>query len=409
MRNLSMLFAVLLAALASPASAAVTDDTWKAATFHAALADAQKALDATPPDQAQARFILLAVGWCAFDYSGWQNQVPDKDRDVYTALAAKLWPDEKIDVKNRDEALKVLDPVVLKYAAPTSPQEREEAEGPIIVYPSVLAEEVNIESGVSIGNLAKWLTDATKQYPEAMKRSLQFVAEAPSPKWFTYYVWRGSKSQEARAVQNTLLDLYTGPAVVANHSNQELLPWSLKAAKKELDEYEKSDDPQMMLFKANEIRRLVDLALFADKENEKAKELDARQKALVASANKIRAAQVKANRVPPPRYRGDDAAELKKQFAAVFAADNPTRKVLAVSLYDQEWVERAIVTSALNNVQAGIYRLLEAAVVVKAENRYWVHPVTFARQWTGIGNKFGPPKVHSWYDRYEILADKVQP
>ncbi len=408
MRLRRTLFMLALTALASPAFA-IYDDAKKAETFHAALADAQKALEANPPNQAQARFALLAVSGCSPDDGGWYNFIPEKDRAEFTSLVAKLWPNEKITKENRDEALKAFDAIVMKYAVPTNPQEREEAEGPIIVYPPVMGKEVELTGSVSLKWLAEWLTDAEKQYPEAMKRALLFAAEAPSPRWFDYYAAEGAKDTQARAIQSTLLDLYLGPPIVAKHSKEELLPWSLKSVKAELEKWGESKDPQTLLFRAKEMRHLLDLAFWADKDSEKAKELDAKVKALVEKANQIHAAEVKSNGVPPERYREKDAAELRKAFGELFANDNPQRKVIRVSLYDDAWVERAIVTSAMNNVQAGIYRLLDAAVVVKFEKRYWVHPVTFAKQWTGTGNKFGPPKIHSWSDRYEILAEKAIP
>ncbi|MBI3946654.1 MAG: hypothetical protein HY321_12095 [Armatimonadetes bacterium] len=389
---------LLMVGLASRASALIlTDMKVQAKILQAAIPDAEKAVAAN--DVPRARLILLAV-------SGFT--VPDDLNAPFDAVAARCWPDEKITAETRDEAFKALDPVILKYAAPTSPSEREKG-GDFILYPDVTGLENNLASGVSLGDLAEWILAANKQYPEAMKRALEFVALAPSPRWFDQYNWNGQHGTEFRAVRTALINLYLGPEIVAKHKKDELLPWSLRNVEEQLGMWGSNEDPVMLTFKAGEMERTLDLARFVDPEDAKLKELDAKVKGLALKAKKIYAAQVKSNRVPVERYRGEDASALRTAFKQLFEKDNPKWPVLRVSIYGEAWVERAVVTSAYNNIQAGIYRFLDAAVVCKHEKGVWVHPITFARQWTGTGNNFGPPRIYSWCDDYEILPTAVKP
>jgi hypothetical protein len=391
-----LLLALLIVALAPPASAVVlTDDRETAKILQAAIPDAEKAVAAN--DIPKARLILLAV-------SGFT--IPDDLKEPLQALAAKCWPDEKITPETKDAAFQALDPVILKYAAPTSPAEREKG-GDFILYPNVAALENDIESGVSLKDLAAWMLDAHKQYPEAMKRALGFVALAPSPRWFNDYNFQGAHGTEFRAVRTALINLYLGPGIVEKHKKDEMLSWSLKNVEEELGMWGSSTNPQILTFKAGEMQRTLDLAFFADPENAKAKELQAKVKGMAVKAKQIYAAQVKANRIPEERYHGGDAAALRTAFKQLFQKDNPKWPVVKVSIYGEAWVERAVVTSAYNNVQAGIYRFLDAAVVCKHEKGVWVHPITFARQWTGTGNNFGPPKIYSWCDDFEILPERL--
>lgn len=396
MNRPKLLLVLLMVALASPAFALIlTDDRVTAKIVQAAIPDAEKAVAAN--DVPKARLILLAV-------SGFT--VPDDLKAPFDAVVAKCWPDEKITPETRDAALKALDPVTLKYAAPTSPDEREKG-GDFILYPNVAALENDIESGVSLKDLAAWILDANKQHPEAMKRALEFAALAPSPRWFNDYNFQGAHGTQFRAVRTALINLYLGPGIVERHKKDELLSWSLKNVEQELAMWESNTDPQMLTFKAGDMQRTLDLAFFADPENAKAKELGTRVKGMAVKAKRIYAAQVKANRIPRECYQGGDAAALRTAFKGLFQKDNPKWPVAKVSIYGEAWVERAVVTSAYNNVQAGIYRFLDAAVVCKHEKGVWVHPITFATQWTGTGNNFGPPKIYSWCDHFEILPERL--
>ena len=383
---------LLMAVLATPAFALKLYDTKeRAKVMVAAVGDAEKAVEAN--DIPKARLILLGIS---------EYDVPEEVQARHAAVVARCWPDEKITPETKEKAFEALDPVILKYAAPTAPDEIEKG-GDFILYPDVVSRENDLQGNVALSDVAKWIIDATKQYPEAMKRALEFVALAPSPRWFADYNYSGAHGTEFRAIRTALLNLYLGPAIVEQHKKDELLSWSLKNVEEQLRMWGGNDDPTMLTFQAGQIQRILDLAVFADPENVKVKELGAKVKAMALKAKKIYAAQVKSNRVPQERYHGQDAAALKTAFKQLFEKDNPKWKVVKVSIYGEAWVERAVVTSNLNNVQAGIYRFLEAAVVCKHEKGIWVHPITFAKQWTGTGNNFGPPKIYNWWDDYEIL------
>jgi len=220
------LLILLLAALAVPASALkLYDSKERAKVMATAVSDAEKAAEAN--DINKARLILLGIS---------QYDVPEEVKARHAAVVARCWPDEKITPETRDKAFEALDPVILKYAVPTNPNEREKG-GDFILYPDVVSKENDLQGNVALSDLATWILDATKQYDTAMKRALEFVALAPSPRWFDDYNYNGNKGNEFRIVRTALLNLYLGPAIVETHKKDELLSWSLENVQKELDRY----------------------------------------------------------------------------------------------------------------------------------------------------------------------------
>jgi len=387
------LFAAGLLAVALPRFAQTVEDNQRGDVVKAAVAEADKAIQANEANK--ARFHLLAVVLVGYDDMGWRDAVPKDVQAQYEAAAAKAWPDEKVAADKEQEVFAALDKLV-------KASDEKLTRG----YPNI----VNIVGSLSHSStreIAGYFIEAEKKRPEAMEAALEFAAQVPSPPVFNKYKWRGREGFAAGAIVETLYNLQVGPSLIATHAKDDLLPAALKEAEEWLDKAARSPDPDVITSDVASARTPLDWALWADAEDPKAAELQGKVKVLMAKAQKIRAQQIKANRVPGEGYKGGDAAALKTQMRQAYEKENAGQKVLRVSITGDDWVERAVVTTAYNNIQAGIYRFLDAAVVAKEGAKFRVHPITFARKWTGSGDKFGELKVYSWADAYEILEANV--
>lgn len=114
--------------------------------------------------------------------------------------------------------------------------------------------------------------------------------------------------------------------------------------------------------------------------------------------------------VPEQRYNGGDAEELKQAMKQAFlkSAHDDEKNIVRLSLMDADWEERAVLWSGINNAQVGWYKFIDGAIVLKKpDGKCWVYECTFARKWTGTGDKYGDLSCYYVAARYEILPENV--
>ncbi len=354
-----------------------------------AMTEAQKCLDAKAINK--ARFYLLAISDLCVPGGGNDPKVPEDVIAEYKVVCSKVWPEGAVS----DEAKKEFDVAVKAYET-----RLEEA------YINAFYVADSPET-YTVANIAKEFVDAEAKRPAGLALAEEFCAKALPPIAYQEYCYGGKESWGAVQIQVVLANLFAGPETIRQVCKETFVPDALAEAEQAFGRADGEQDPLVLKSRAEEMEELLNFVFWADPENPQAKELQAKAKGLRDKAKAIYAAEVKSNRVPADAYQGGDAADLKAAMKKVFQAD-PGDTILRVTITSAEWTERAHVWSGTNAIDVGWYRLIDGAVVVKkAEGTCWVHPVTFGRRWTGVGDNYGELLVYSWADAYEVLPENV--
>ena len=351
-----------------------------------AMTEAQVALDAN--DLPKARYPLLAVSDLCVPSGGYDAKVPEDMLVAYKALCAKVWPAGQIP----DE--KTFDATVKEYA-PKFNRVYIEAFG--------IADNADSFGGHRIfEDLAK----GESQHPAAVVLAIEFSGKTIPPEAYQKYNFQGKNGYDAGIIQRMISNIYGGPDTIRQACKEVFVPNALEQAATDIGRIDPNDDDAEALgFRAKMVEDdWLRWVRWADPENAKCKELQAKVDALRQKAKELRAAQIKQNRMPPDSYGGDDKAALKTAMAKVFQLQ-PGASIVKVVIPGTQWVEKPFVWTGINAVDAGWYKLIDGAVLCKyADGTYHVHPVTFGKRWLGQGDNYGEVEVRGWADEYEILA-----
>lgn len=343
----------------------------------AAIAESAKALEAG--DLARARYPLLGI----MDLAGEDPKVNAELAAAYEAACAKAWPEAP------DE--KAFHAVAKEYG----PKLQE-------AYFNALYLAASCDSQSST-RVFEEIARGASMHPGAEALALEYCPKSLPPKALLMYSRQGKNSMEASNIIARIADIYGGPWAIARACKESVIPNALDQAVQEIGRIDlNDDDAQLMAFRAQMVEndRLKWIRLF-DPENAQCKELQTKVDAIKQKARELRAAQIKENRMPPDSYSGADKADLKTAMANIFEKQ-PGATIVKVVIYGN-WQEKPFVWTGLNNVDAGWYKLIDAAVLCKyADGTFHVHPVTYGRRWTG-GDKYGDLEVRGWADQYEIL------
>lgn len=353
----------------------------------AAMAEAQKALDAQPAEINKARFLLLAIADLCVPAGGNSPKVPDETIAAYKALYPKAWA-------NGIPAEADFDKSVAAY---------EEKFDRVYINAFYI---VDNQETYTIARLLEQFSKGASQYPNALALCVEFAGLSIPPEDYTKYFYAGKNSRLAFEYQQTMANVFAGPETIRVACQETFVGEAIKQAEQSLGYIDPNEnDPLILKARAGQLEvDFLNFIAWADPENAQLKELQAKVKALRDKAKAIYAAQVKANRVPGDRYSGEDAAALKQAMKAEFNSD-PGDTIVRITITSSAWREQAHVWSGINALDVGWYKLIDAAVVVKkADGTFWVHPVTYGKRWTGTGDRYGDLKVFSWADDYEILA-----
>ncbi|MEI6500795.1 MAG: hypothetical protein WCP21_07180, partial [Armatimonadota bacterium] len=350
-----------------------------------AMAASQKALDAN--DMARARYPLLAVSDLCVPSGGYDPQVPEDLVAAYKVACAKAWLADQIP----DE--KTFDKTVKEYAPKFEN---------VYLNAFYIAENA---STYSSSRVFEELAKGASQHPAAEALAIEFAGKAILPEEYMKYRIAGKNAWDAGAIREMVANIYGGPDVIRQVCKESFVPAALESAATYIGGIDPNDDaPQMMVAWAQMVENgyLKWVRLF-DPENAKCKELQAKVDAVKQKARELRVAQVKQNRMPQDAYGGDDKVAVKTAMAKVFGLE-PGASIVKVVISGTQWEEKPFVWTGINAMDAGWYKLIDAAVLCKyADGTFHVHPVTYGKRWIG-GDNYGNIEVRGWADAYEILA-----
>lgn len=348
-----------------------------------AIADSQKV---TEPGA--ARYPLLAVADLCVPGGGNSAKVPDALVTEYKAQCAKVWPEgAAADVKAFDQWVKQYEPK-FNYQ--------------LYIRPFGICDDTL--GNYDLQKFARACVEGATKHPAAMTLASEYAAKALIPEEYMKYIFTGDKGSAAGYIQRQMAEIYGGPESMRLCA-KEIIGDAVAGAKQQLENWGEENDPNTLKMHARFLEEdYLNFIKWADPENAELKPLQAKADEMRAKAKAIYEAEVKGNRVPKDLYGGGDKEALKAKMKQEFNLQAGA-SIVKVVIYGTNWYEKANVWTGINAIDVGWYKLIDAAVVVKAaDGTFWVHPVTYGRRWTGTGDDYGELKVFGWADRYEVLA-----
>ncbi|MEN6645486.1 MAG: hypothetical protein ABFE08_23830 [Armatimonadia bacterium] len=379
---------VLLVLVASPLLAwrAGGDQDVRTAEYEAfvkqAIADSQKATE--PGAQ---RYPLLAVSDLCVPSGGNSAKVSEALVAEYKAQCAKVWPEGEGDIKAFDAWVKQCEP---KFTYQ------------LYIRPFGICDDTL--GNYNLAEFGKNCVEGATKHPAAVVVACEYAAKAIPPEAHQKYHFQGENGSAAGRIQRQMAEIYGGPETMRLCAKG-LVPDAFEGAKQQLANWGEENDPGILKMHARFLEEdYINFIRWADPENADLKALQDKADAVRAKAKAIYEAEVKGNRVPKDLYGGDDKDALKAKMKQEFKLQEGAT-IIKVVIPGTNWYEKANIWTGINAIDVGWYKLIEAAVVVKAaDGTFWVHPVTYGRRWTGTGNDYGELKVFGWADQYEVLA-----
>lgn len=349
----------------------------------AAIADSQKATE--PGLQ---RYPLLAVSDLCVPSGGHDAKVPEALVAEYKAQCAKVWPEFD------DANTKVFDAWVNKYEPKFGFE--------LYIRPFGICDDT--AGNFNIAEFGQACVEGVTKHPAAVTLACEFAAQAILPEAYQKYVFTGDKGSAANQIQQQIAEIYGGPESMRLCA-KEIVPMAFEGAAQELENWGEENDPGLLKMHARFLEEdYINFIRWADGENADLKALQDKADGMRTKAKEIYAAQIKENRVPKDVYGGGDKEALKAKMKQEFNLQAGS-SIVKVVIYGTNWYEKANIWTGINAIDVGWYKLIDAAVVVKAaDGTFWVHPVTYGKRWTGTGDEYGELKVFGWADRYEVLA-----
>lgn len=387
-----MLLALFLLLLCSPLLAwrmGGDQDVRKAeyeAFVKAAIAESQAA---TEPGK--ARYPLLAVSNLCVPSDGNDAKVPEALVAEYKAQCAKVWPEgEAADIKAFDALVKEYEP---KFTFE------------LYIRPFGICDDTL--GNYNLAAFGRSCVEGATKHPAAAAVACEYAAKVIPPEAYQKYIFTGDRGTAAGAIQRQIAEIYGGPETMRLCA-RDLVPDAFSGAEQQLKNWGEEDDPGILKMHARFLEEdYINFIRWADAENEKLKPLQEKADAMRAKAKAIYEAEIKGNRVPKDAYGGDDKDAVRAAMKQEFNLQEGST-IVKVIITGSTWYEKANIWTGINAVDVGWYKLIEGAVLVKsADGKYWVHPVTYGKRWTGTGDDYGDLRVFGWCDRYEVMAENL--
>lgn len=332
-----------------------------------------------------ARFYLLGITEVA---SKLRTKLPEDVAAKFNKVATAAWPDMQENVADFEKTVKDFTPKLNKYGG--------------------LMNFMQPHDTMGFDEWARFVIGARAINADAEACATAYADKAPPP---AIHLTNAGVNLGAYALFPSLFNVLLGETFANDYAKNDILPNALKKGSEVLDGVSPTEkSPDTLMFVATQIQTYASYAQSIEKDNADAKTLQEKSNALIDKANKLYAAQVKANRMPGDSYKGEKGDDLREQMKSLYEKQFKGETVLTIQITSSNWVEFAEAWSDVDTIKSGVFRSIDAAVAVQREDKhYWVYHVRFRRQWTGVGDTFGDIYLSGALSTcYEILKENIK-
>lgn len=363
------------------------DAPTKQMIIKAGVDGAVKALAEGKPNE--ARLNLLAVSEL---YSREQRNTPPAVQQQFDQVMNQAWP-TPVTNANAEQVVADWKAAIAKY------------QGPLTAF-AMDMDFFQPHNNKSFEQWAEYVLNARATQQQAEALATEYAAAAPN---VAVHLSPAGTQLGAFNILHLIYVIAVAEPLAEEYAQKDVLPRSLQKAEEALAQIPAdATKPIQILMPASSASRLAGYALTVDPQNAKAKELAAKAEAADKRAQELYDAQVAENRMPADSYKGSDGEALKAEMAKAFKQAWPNCEIFKVSITSGNWVERAEAWWQGDVLKSGVFRFIEGAVAgQEKDGKPRVYFVTFAREWTGIGDEFGDLYLARNRYSYQILPENL--
>lgn len=363
------------------------DAPTKQMIIKAGVDGAVKALAEGKPNE--ARLNLLAVSEL---YSREQRNTPPAVQQQFDQAMNQAWP-TPVTNANAEQVVADWKAAIAKY------------QGPLTAF-AMDMDFFQPHNNKSFEQWAEYVLNARATQQQAEALATEYAAAAPN---VAVHLSPAGTQLGAFNILHLIYVIAVAEPLAEEYAQKDVLPRSLQKAEEALAQIPAdATKPIQILMPASSASRLAGYALTVDPQNAKANELAAKAEAADKRAQEPYDAQVAENRMPADSYKGNDGEALKAEMAKAFKQAWPNCEIFKVSITSGNWVERAEAWWQGDVLKSGVFRFIEGAVAgQEKDGKPRVYFVTFAREWTGIGDEFGDLYLARNRYSYQILPENL--